>query len=160
MLVAAKVSQTGQIQRWINERNTHKDETGYKQEAQRTRAKLGTYQPGAKARQDEHCSENRKEDQPIQQKVTHNRGDQRPGVSGKEAESRREVITERAKVANLFRLGFQRSLRNCRELGFNPLDMTITPMNPRRKPSADIAAAGNCRQIIELFQKSCTRELL
>jgi hypothetical protein len=130
---------------------------------------------GHQARQAEGRDEHRNQHEPVQDDVSQDRRDQGPHVRREQPELRREVAAEPSQLMDRRRLGgdaehvlldldgaersageFVRHARN--RVGAGPIGGL--PMNPRRQPTADVAATGHRRQVFEARQEAVFRETL
>ena len=113
------------------------------------------------ARQHEDRSEQRHQHQPDQDHVTQDGAEQGPRVGREQAGPRAQVVAELAQVRDRLRLRIELRARLERgQLARHLLHVVADAMDPGGEPAADVAAAGDGGEVVELGQEPGARQPL
>ena len=150
----------GTVHRTIRQRTDGKHDADQKCAADQPRPLRLQQQRDVQTRQREKCEQQRDENNPVQKNISQIRRHERPRVGGKQTEFRREIVAVFPQVIQRGRLRVHRRFGTARpERGKNFFRIAL-PADPRTQPASDVAAAGDGREIVKMFQHAAPREAL
>src|SRR5215813_10478788 len=111
-------------------------------------------QPG----QHKHSQKKRNKDYPIQKKISQVDSRKGPGIGSEQANFGSDEVAVAAQVANRCWVGINFSKWvTVSQVGRNAFQTHWMAMNPRRQPTANVATAGNSREIVKLIKEVMAR---